>query len=410
MFMKKFRKVVPILTHSIMDKIKIKIVSKHIICGHGTTEIRCYQPAKYMKSIGWDVVLGQLYHIVPNGENVIIVHRVLMDDYTRLFLQYAKLSGSLLIYDTDDLIFNRTGVKDLDTARDWYRRNVDLYATAVSYCDLVSVSTLRLKSHARELNSEVNVIRNALSEKYLYDAEIVYDYRQSKPASSITIGYMSGSRSHDCDFAVVESALFRILDERPDVRLVIYGELDFSRELLKYGEQFEHRNFVEYEKYPYVFQDVDINIIPLRIDSEFCQSKSEIKYIEAAACGVPSIASPTQVHKEVITHGENGLLSDDHEWYEQLIQYIDDGNLRLLNGVNAREHIQNKYSPEVRASDWSNLIESYLDRTSLISISPHVRLYLIILKARMLMMIARRKTRAYLSACKKMLLQSSLVS
>ena len=55
----------------------------------------------------------------------------------------------------------------------------------------------------------------------------------------------------------------------------------------------------------------DINLAPLEINNPFGQSKSEIKYVEAALLRVPTIASPSDSYSAAIRHAENGYLANN---------------------------------------------------------------------------------------------------
>ena len=53
--------------------------------------------------------------------------------------------------------------------------------------------------------------------------------------------------------------------------------------------------------------------MPLQFNA-FTNSKSELKFFEAAAVGTLSIASPSQVYSRTIRHGDNGYIAQAHQW------------------------------------------------------------------------------------------------
>ena len=67
----------------------------------------------------------------------------------------------------------------------------------------------------------------------------------------------------------------------------------------------------------------EVNLVPLR-QKCFTDSKSELKYFEAAAVGTVSVASPTASYRAAIEHGQNGLLARDHEWEDTVMALVDD--------------------------------------------------------------------------------------
>jgi glycosyltransferase involved in cell wall biosynthesis len=63
----------------------------------------------------------------------------------------------------------------------------------------------------------------------------------------------------------------------------------------------------------------DINIAVLDAN-RFNDCKSEIKWLEAAAFGVPSIVSDVAVYHENLKHGEDVVITapDEQAWYKAL--------------------------------------------------------------------------------------------
>lgn len=89
----------------------------------------------------------------------------------------------------------------------------------------------------------------------------------------------------------------------------------------------------------------DFALCPLT-DHEFNLSKSEIKPLEMAASGMPSIVSDYGPYK-FIKHGHDGLkvkVNDTKGWIEALEKLIEDKEYRLQLGRNALETVKNEWS------------------------------------------------------------------
>ena len=102
----------------------------------------------------------------------------------------------------------------------------------------------------------------------------------------------------------------------------------------------------------------DIGIIPL-VNTEFNKCKSELKYIEFTALGVPVVASDVEVYRNTIEEGVTGFLAnDENEWVAKLSRLIDDPKLR--NGIlnNARDDILENYDLRDRAKQWDGIFKS----------------------------------------------------
>ena len=60
-----------------------------------------------------------------------------------------------------------------------------------------------------------------------------------KDPEHISIGYFSGSKTHDQDFEVAEEALLEVMKEHPEVRLKLVGVLS-DRKMEKFGNKVEN--------------------------------------------------------------------------------------------------------------------------------------------------------------------------
>jgi glycosyltransferase involved in cell wall biosynthesis len=95
-----------------------------------------------------------------------------------------------------------------------------------------------------------------------------------------------------------------------------------------------------------LFSSFDIGIMPL-LDSPFAQGKCAFKLIQYMAAGLPVVASPTGVNREVVQPGINGYLAEtSDEWIHALRQLIDDSDLRRKLGENGRRLVQQNFSLE----------------------------------------------------------------
>ena len=68
--------------------------------------------------------------------------------------------------------------------------------------------------------------------------------------------------------------------------------------------------------------------------------------LEAMACGLPVIGTRIDGTKEIIEHGNNGILCDfdSGSIRKAIITLMKDGELRRRIGLNARKTIEEKFS------------------------------------------------------------------
>jgi glycosyltransferase involved in cell wall biosynthesis len=82
--------------------------------------------------------------------------------------------------------------------------------------------------------------------------------------------------------------------------------------------------------------DYDVMLAPLR-PHPFNASKSPLRPLEAAALGIPVIASAYGEYEQFVEHGVTGyLVRRDHEWGRYLSELVNDEAARVEMGAAAR--------------------------------------------------------------------------
>lgn len=91
-------------------------------------------------------------------------------------------------------------------------------------------------------------------------------------------------------------------------------------------------------------RECDIGIMPLP-NSPWERGKCGMKLIQYMACGLPIVASPVGVNKEIVRHGVNGYLAtSDDDWISSLATLITDSKFREIAGSAGRDDVEAKYS------------------------------------------------------------------
>jgi glycosyltransferase involved in cell wall biosynthesis len=105
-----------------------------------------------------------------------------------------------------------------------------------------------------------------------------------------------------------------------------------------------------------LFNTCDIGVYPLT-DDEWSRGKCGFKAIQFMACGVPVVASPVGVNKDIIEDGVNGFLaSSQAEWVDKLERLIADPALRARLGAAGRKTIEQRYSLTVQGPHMADLL------------------------------------------------------
>jgi hypothetical protein len=204
----------------------------------------------------------------------------------------------------------------------------------------------------------VRVHRNAFSLEMLACSQDAVQKR-SRPANRVVIGYASGTRTHDRDFALIRPVLFDLMKRHPQVELWLIGDIEPGSAWGGLQERVKMLPRVPWRELPRTLASLDINLAPLLPESPFNQAKSEIKFMEAALVRVPTIASPTDAFLYGIRPGQNGFLAGTPEaWSTALEQLVGDVAAREDIGNAAYEDVLENYAPWVRSPEMlSTLVE-----------------------------------------------------
>ena len=75
------------------------------------------------------------------------------------------------------------------------------------------------------------------------------------------------------------------------------------------------------------------------------------------ACGLPVVASPIGVNREIVRNGINGYLADDSDsWFEALSLLINSIETRKKMGEAGRKQVEEKYCIQRIAPKLINLL------------------------------------------------------
>ncbi|ADE84846.1 glycosyltransferase [Rhodobacter capsulatus] len=92
---------------------------------------------------------------------------------------------------------------------------------------------------------------------------------------------------------------------------------------------------------------MDIGLMPLP-DTPWERGKCGYKLIQYMACGLPVVASPVGVNRDLVSPGENGFLATtEAEWRAALDRLAADPGLRRRMGAAGRQKVEQGYSLQV---------------------------------------------------------------
>jgi glycosyltransferase involved in cell wall biosynthesis len=331
-----------------------------------TRRYRTVHPYEQLCLLGAEVSLSHIsdpqLRQKARKADVVIIHRSPWDGQVSWLVNELRRRGGLLIQDTDDLIFDPAVFQFIDSPdfadpvrASLYQEDLRRNRRTLDACAAVTAATDFLAEQARGLGKPAWVHRNAFSLEMAALSEAAYAARA--PRDKVVIGYASGTPTHNRDFALVKPALQAVMRNYSQVELHILGHLDPGSDWGDLAGRIRTFPLVPWRELPALLAGCDVNLAPLRGDNPFGQSKSEIKYVEAALLRIPTVASPTAAFQTAIRSGENGFLADA-DWLPALEALITDAALRQQMGQRAYHDVMQRYHPLQRANDLAATLQA----------------------------------------------------
>jgi glycosyltransferase involved in cell wall biosynthesis len=292
-----------------------------------------------------------------NNYHIVIFHRVALDHWLAKLIQQLQQGGSVILFDTDDLVFDieqLTWIRSLignDRLRvALYKDEVRRYRALLLAADATLVSTHFLQTEAQHLGKSAYIHRNGFSLTMQQSAEhAIISHKPIK--ENLVIGYASGTPTHDRDFETVKPAVLKIMHRYPKVELHLIGPLDIGAGWGQMLNRVKRTPFVPWRELPRYLARFDINLAPLERNNPFCEAKSELKFLEAALVKVPTIASRTNAFAFAINK-DNGRLAETYEeWLKALDELITAPELRRQLGNKAYDEVTAQYHPIARGKE-----------------------------------------------------------
>ncbi len=143
------------------------------------------------------------------------------------------------------------------------------------------------------------------------------------------------------------------------IEFVVVGYLTLPKALQPFRSQIRMFEPIwDVETYWQLLRDMDISIAVLK-PGLIADCKSEIKWLEAAMLGVPSVVTATQTYREVVEHDVTGLLvTQPDDWYVHLDALIEDAPRRRSIGQAAREEVLRRYSVPTLAANIRRIMDA----------------------------------------------------
>lgn len=262
----------------------------------------------------------------PEQVAAVVIYRSKYEGVVKKIIKKAKERNIRVLFDVDDFIFDYDKIKQFTFIQNDENENYKKYSEEIcqcmEVCDGIITSTENMKVAIKEKfpGKSVFVNRNVASAQMQILSLQALETKQNH-SPKVVLGYFSGSKTHDRDFAVIADTLLNIMRKYQNTYLKIVGCLQLPECFQEIGERIIREPFVEWQELPEHIASIDINLMPLE-DTFFHACKSENKWMEAALVLVPTIASRNTEMELVTKDGEDIVLCSTTQEWEQALEKL----------------------------------------------------------------------------------------
>lgn len=327
-----------------------------LFMGMGRTHVawyRCFLPALALRSdwIGYgngppDIksstgfVRGDLQEPVFEDYKVIVVQQPRGREWVE-WMTVLQDKGVKILYEVDDDL-RAIGKMKTHTNSKRIGAHIKDYDLAMQAADGIIASTPQMAKRVAKFNKNVWVCEAGI------DMER-YQLQRGFRNDTYTIGF-AGGIGHESSLGPWLEAIDATL--RPGVKFINVG-VDYTDKLK--SENKLALPFSQVEAWPSVLANFDVLLAPGGSNG-FFRAKGELKWIEAAAMGIPVIANPVPYRN--IVHGKTGfIVNTAKELAAQLNTLIADPQLGREVGEAARRTVKSRYHISTQVEQWIKCFE-----------------------------------------------------
>jgi glycosyltransferase involved in cell wall biosynthesis len=313
-----------------------------------------YLSKRYEKGDGQSInVLGAFFRrvaalVASRKYDLLVIEYELLPYSLSFFERFLSFSGVSYVVDYDDALFHQ-----YDNHRKTLIRLLlgGKIASVMRHAELVIAGNKYIADYARHSGAKKVAEIPTVVDLERYPVKII----EEKKNESFTIGWI-GSPTTSKYLKTISPSLTEVCGHvNCSVKLIGSGYVNINEvplEILEWSEESEVGSLNSF----------DLGIMPLP-DEPWTLGKCGFKLIQYMACGLPVVASPVGVNKEIVEHGVNGFLAETHdEWVQALETLRNDHALRKTMGAAGRRKVEEKYCLQVTAPRYVELLQSMVEK------------------------------------------------
>ena len=288
--------------------------------------------------------------------DIIFVARIRNLDHLKRMFDFAGSRGIPVVYETDDhLLYDRRS----DTPRE----QAGLVSEYLKRSASIITSTPYLADELQSFNDHISVFPNLLDPEIWHISSPV-PAGKGKPLRICCIG--TGLMSENISLII---PAMELCEKRygGDVVFCLWGNAKYLDERV---EKLKNVTIAD-KKMPYrafarklQHEAFDLGVVPLS-DLRFNRAKSNIKYLEYAVSGIPSVFSRVEAYAG-LQHGDTCLLADNDPdaWMEEIVRMVEDRGLRTRLAEAAYDDVSSRFVLNgAWAQDYLSILEKVRGRT-----------------------------------------------
>jgi glycosyltransferase involved in cell wall biosynthesis len=261
--------------------------------------------------------------------DAVVIHRAACLGGPAVIERAISILGGRLIFDFDDAIY-LLDTTEANRQFGWLKFPGKT-ATICRISQHVVVGNSYLADYARRFNPSVTVIPTSV------DTDRYYPAKRAGAAGCLVVGWMGSSTSQRHLERFVP--MLREVTAWPGIELRVVSD----REPVLPEVPYVWRRWSAESEISDLTQ-FDIGIMPMP-DDQWSRGKCSLKALLYMAMGIPAVCSSVGANREIIRHGENGLLATtEAEWLANLKALVDDPQLREKLGTAGRRRVEEDYS------------------------------------------------------------------
>jgi len=288
--------------------------------------------------------LRRMRQVLQTKCDAIWVYAELFPYLPALFERFVFLSHKPVVYDMDDAFFHT-----YDSAANWETRALlgGKLKPLLRGASVVCCGNAYLQDYAKEL------CRRSIILPTVVDTDVYRLSALTEGNRPVTIGWIGSPTTWPYvqpllpmlrDLCRELGAAFRVVGAGASAAEDVFPGM----QLLDWSEASEVEDV----------QNMDIGIMPLP-DEQWARGKSGYKIVQYMACGLPVVASPVGVNREMVRSSIDGFLAEtEAEWREALATLIEGAELRRKMGASGRHRAVQFYSLQSQAPKLVSLFQS----------------------------------------------------